>query len=326
VDLERRWRIMKNHTATHLLHAALRKTLGPHVHQKGSLVAPDRLRFDFTHTSPMTDAEVEEVEMVVNEHILHDEQVNIHQDIPIAEAKSRGAMALFGEKYGDKVRMVEIPDVSLELCGGTHLQHTSQAGLFKIMSETGVSSGVRRIEAVTGAGVLALMKEQEERLELAAKALKSNPRDLLVAIDKLQIQRASLEKQVQQLKSGGSDRRSELQEQMVDGVKLLTGVVPDADGETLSLLADRAASGNGSMVVVVGSNLDGKAVLTVKVTPDLVKRGVHAGVIVREAAKITGGGGGGRPDFAQAGGRDASKLTDALAAVPDLVKQQLGAK
>jgi alanyl-tRNA synthetase len=320
VDAERRRHIMRNHTATHLLQAALRTVVGEHVHQKGSLVAPDRLRFDFTHTQPVTPEELERVEALVNEEILADAPVAVHQDIPIAEAKARGAMALFGEKYGDHVRMIEIPGFSLELCGGTHLQRTSQVGLFKIVSEGGVSAGVRRIEAVTGRGAIDFVNDVENRLEQVAGLLKSNPRDVLIAAEKLTKERADLQKQIQKLKTQGAGS-ADLNTESVAGVTLVTGKL-QGDAESLSALADRTAQQQKSAVVVLAGENEGKVVFVAKVTPDLVQRGFHAGSIVREVAKAAGGGGGGRPDFAQAGGRDASKIGEALAKARELVEQQ----
>ncbi len=323
VDAERRAHILRNHTGTHLLHAALRDVLGAHVHQKGSLVAPDRLRFDFTHTQPMSTEQVRRVEEIVNERILDDADVKVHEDVPLAEAKSRGAMALFGEKSGDRVRMIEIPGFSLELCGGTHLRHTSQIGIFKIVSESGIAAGVRRIEAVTGAAAYRLVNEREDSLSQVAELLKTNPRDVLAAVERLQAQRTQLEKQVQQLKSGAGAGSVAFEEQEVAGTLLMTGSIPDADSETLSNMADRAAQKKGSAIVVLGSASNGKVTFVAKATPDMVKRGIHAGNLVREVAKIAGGGGGGRPDFAQAGGKDPEKLPDALAAVSALVQQQV---
>jgi alanyl-tRNA synthetase len=322
IDAERRRHIKRNHTATHLLHAALREALGGHVHQKGSLVAPDRLRFDFTHTQPMTDEEIRRVEERVNALILDDRDVLVHQDIPLEEAKARGAMALFGEKYSDRVRMIEIPGCSLELCGGTHLARTSQAGLCKILSETGIASGVRRIEAVTGAGAYQYINEHEETLDRLARLLKTSPRDVLTAAEKLVQQRAQLEKQLQQLKTGAISTQADLEPKEVAGILVVAARIPNADGATLSALVDRAAQKHRSAVIVLGSATDGKVTFAARVTPDLVQRGFHAGNLLREVAKVTGGGGGGRPDFAQAGGRDASKLPDALAKVEELVRQQ----
>ncbi len=323
VNREQRLATMRNHTATHLLQAALRKVLGGHVYQKGSSVSPERLRFDFTHSSPMTDAQIHEIEEIVNAQSLADTGVIIHTDIPVAEAKERGAMALFGEKYGDKVRMVEVPGFSLELCGGTHLNHTSQVGLCKIVAETGVAAGVRRIEAVTGSGANAYVNRKEETLAHLAGVLKTNVHDVATALDKLISQNRELTQQVRQLKSGqGVAQAAELAPTTVSGVAVVCQAIPSADVETLSNLADRTAQHLGSAVVVLGSVNEGKVTFVAKVTADLLSQGLHAGNLVREVAKIAGGGGGGRPDFAQAGGRNPDKLEEALASVPGLVAAQ----
>ena len=326
VDSTRRRHIMRNHTATHLLQAALRQVLGGHVHQKGSLVAPERLRFDFTHTQPMTPEEIKHIEEIVNAHVLEDTEVTIFTDIPIAEARARGAMALFGEKYGDSVRMVEIPGFSLELCGGIHLDHTSQVGLFKIVSESGVASGVRRIEAVTGAGAYEFVQKREETLAQIAGLLKANTNDVLTATERLLAQRQDLEKQNRQLRTGGgSAQATELTPQDLDGVAVVVKQLDNADPEMLANLADTTAQKLHSAVIVLGTVNAGKVSFAAKVTPDLIAQGVHAGNLVREVAKITGGGGGGRADFAQAGGRDPGKLAEALAAVPSLITAQRAA-
>jgi alanyl-tRNA synthetase len=323
VDAERRRHILRNHTATHLLHAALRRVLGTHVHQKGSLVAPDRLRFDFTHTQPMTPEELQQVEEMVNAHVLADEEVRVYTDVPFAEAKARGAMALFGEKYGDRVRMIEIPEFSLELCGGTHLSRTSQVGLFKITQETGIAAGVRRIEAVTGAGAYRYVEETEKRLSEIARLLKTSPRNVVPAVERLVQQRIQLEKQLHQLRASSADSTGQLAMHEAKGVRIITGPVTHADPEAMAALADRTVQQyREGTVVVLGAVSDGKVLFTAKITPDLVKRGLHAGNLVREVAKIAGGGGGGRPDFAQAGGRDPSKLEEALQKVAELVAKQ----
>lgn len=323
VNREQRLATMRNHTATHLLQAALRKVLGGHVYQKGSSVSPERLRFDFTHSSPMTDAQIHEIEEIVNAQSLADTEVIIHTDIPVAEAKERGAMALFGEKYGDKVRMVEVPGFSLELCGGTHLSHTSQVGLCKIVAETGVAAGVRRIEAVTGSGAYAYVNRKEETLAHLAGILKTNVHDVATVLDKLISQNRELTQQVRQLKSGqGVAQVAELTPNTVSGIAVVCQAIPAADVETLSNLADRTAQHLGSAVVVLGSVNEGKVTFVAKVTADLLSQGLHAGNLVREVAKIAGGGGGGRADFAQAGGRNPDKLEEALASVPALVTAQ----
>ena len=324
VDGGRRRSIMRNHTATHLLQAALREVLGTHVHQKGSLVGPDRLRIDFTHGQPISTIELARIEQKVNTQILADSDVVVHNDLPIAEAKLRGAMALFGEKYGERVRMVEIADYSRELCGGTHLTHTSQIGLFKITSQSGVSAGVRRLEAVTGEAALNHVNRQEETLQQAADALKVNSADLIAAVERIKTHQSELEKQVRQLKSGApAAQPADLKPQIVDGVPLISMKLDGADGEAVANLADRAVKQFGSLAIVLGSVSDGKLSFAAKVTPDLVSRGIHAGNLVREIARIAGGGGGGRADFAQAGGKDPGKLQDALDAVPGIIASQL---
>lgn len=323
VDARRRRQIMRNHTATHLLQAALRQVLGGHVHQKGSLVAPDRLRFDFIHGQQVTSDELHRIEQIVNAQILEDSDVTVDVDVPIEEARGRGAMALFGEKYGEHVRVVTIPGFSLELCGGTHLTHTSQVGLFKILSETGVSSGVRRIEAVTGQAAYDYVNRQEEKIAVVASLLKSNPNDIVMAAEKLLQQRQELEKQNRQLKAGGMAQSEDLMAMDVHGIPVVVHRMDGADGETIANLVDRTAQKLGSAVIIIGSLTDGKATFAAKVTKDLVGQGLHAGNLVREIAKITGGGGGGRPDFAQAGGRDPGKLQAALDAVPRLIESQL---
>ncbi|NLI01343.1 MAG: alanine--tRNA ligase [Chthonomonadales bacterium] len=322
VDRARRASILRNHTATHLLHAALRQVLGTHVHQKGSLVAPERLRFDFTHTKPMTDEEIRAVEDLVNEQVLNDRPVTAQTGVSLDEARRRGAMALFGEKYGDTVRVVEVPGFSMELCGGTHLERTSQVGLFKIVSETGVAAGVRRVEALTGSGAWEHVKHLEDTVRAVAATLRAPQGDVLQAAARLVAQRAEMEKQLRQLRSG-SVRADDLQTTTVHGVTLVTGSVAGADPQTIAALADRAVSHHRSAVVLVGGSDDSRVLFVAKVTPDLVKRGAHAGNLVREVARIVGGNGGGKPEFAQAGGKDPSKLEAALEAAAEIVARQL---
>ena len=324
VDASRRRSIARNHTATHLLQAALREVLGTHVHQKGSMVSPDRLRFDFTHSQPISAAEVSRIEQIVNAHVLRDTDVVVHVDLPIAEAKARGAMALFGEKYGEHVRMIEVGDFSRELCGGTHIRHTSQIGLLKVAGQSGVSAGVRRIEAVTGEAALEHVNRQEETLLRIAEIFKTNPADVAGAAERIKAQQVELEKQVRQLKStGGATKSADLKPVLVKDAPVISLALEGADAETVANFADRTAKELGSVAIVIGSINSGKVSFAAKVTPDLVARGVHAGNLVREVAKIAGGGGGGRPDFAQAGGKDPEKLQQALDAVVGLVESQL---
>ncbi len=322
VDAPRRDRITRNHTATHLLHAALRSVLGKHVTQAGSYVGPDRLRFDFTHGKGMSDAELAEVEQIVNEQVLKNTLVTIYQDLPIAEAKARGAMALFGEKYGDKVRMVEIGEFSKELCGGIHVGHTGQIGLFKIGHESSAASGVRRIEALTGEGAYEWILEMVEGLHQATGKLKLPPKsgikDVLNGIDRLfETQRDlkhRLEKARTQAPAAGPGNI-----QTIGSVELAVEALKDGDAKDATALADQLAANQPSRVVLVGAVSEGKITFVCKVGADALAKGAHAGNIVREVAKIAGGGGGGRPDFATAGGKDPSKLDEALAAAAGLV-------
>jgi len=315
IDFNRRMRIMRNHTATHLLHAALRQVLGKHVTQAGSYVGPDHLRFDFTHGKPMTPEEVARVEFIVNEQALWNAPVRVYADVPIDEARARGAMALFGEKYGDRVRMIEIADFSRELCGGTHLRSTGEIGLFKITSESSAASGVRRIEAVTGEGAYAWVLEQTGLFYEAASRLRTSPRDVLQAIDRLQDQvrdeRRKREKAETALARGDSGGTAETQE--IKGVFLWTRKFEGVDPKVAASAVDDAVAQNPNLVAlcaVVGERIQ----LICKAGPAAVAKGAHAGNLIKQAAPIVGGGGGGRPEFATAGGKDASKVDAALAA------------
>ncbi len=322
VDAGRRTSIMRNHTATHLMQAALRKVLGEHVHQKGSLVAPDRLRFDFTHGQPVSYSQLREVEVLVCAEIYRDLPVSVHVDIAIEQAKQRGAMALFGEKYGDKVRMVEVPDFSLELCGGTHVQSTAQIGIFRIVSESGSSSGVRRIEAVTGQYANSYLADRENTLAQIISALKSGSGDPVAATEKLVNRNRELEKQIKQLQTSGN--AVTLPEPVdVQGVPLITAQVAGLDAEALGLLAESTVKRLGSGAVVLGAEVDGKAVFAAKISPDLVARGVNAGTLMRDISRSIGGGGGGKPDFATAGARDTAKIQEALNLTAELLNSGL---
>ena len=316
IDAARRGNVQRNHTTTHLLHKALQVILGPHVQQRGSLVAPDRLRFDFSHDHKMTDAEQRQVEGIVNEKILDDIPVRTFEK-PIEEARQMGATMLFGEKYGDVVRVVQAGDFSLEFCGGTHLRQTSQAGLFKIVSEGSSQAGVRRIEAVTGKPALMRTLDQERLLSDIAGTLKTSPASAPASVEKLQADLRQAQRELAALqKAAAGGQVEELSENAKDvgGFKLVVHAVGEgADADTLRTLADELLNRLKSGVVILGGAGGGKVSLAVKVSKDLVGRGLHAGNIVREAAKVAGGGGGGRPDFAQAGGKDPSKLAEALA-------------
>lgn len=324
IDLERRRRIMRHHTTTHLLHAALRNVLGKHVSQAGSLVAPDRLRFDFTHGAPMTKDEIATVERMVNEQILAESPVIIHEHVPLAEARERGAMALFGEKYGDSVRMVEIPGFSLELCGGTHLGNAIQAGLFKIVHEGSVASGVRRIEALTGDALLDWLSEREATLEEASHLASTTVTELPKAIERLKDRIKEEQREVQRLRASQmAGKNNEATTIAVAGLQVaqieLDGADPKSLGAAVDALADQGAS-----VAIGVSNADGKALWVVKCKPDAIAKGLKAGDIVKKLAEMTGGGGGGRPDFAQAGGRDPSKIESAVKMIGTVLSELAG--
>jgi len=328
VDAERRWDIMRNHTATHLLHRALRMHLGEHVHQAGSLVAPDRLRFDFTYDKPLTEEEIKKIEATVNEAILADYPVRI-QYKKLDEAIREGAMALFGEKYGDIVRTVSLGDEkfsSYELCGGTHVQRTAEIGPFVIVSEGSTGRGVRRIEALTGHEAVRFIEERLDILERVAGILHTPVENLVQKVSDLKEQVGQLQREVQKLRQ---QMLSQQARQMTDaareigGMKVLALKVDAASVDEMRRLADDLRNKLGSGVVVLGAILNEKPLLIAAATPDAVQKGVHAGDIVKALAPIIGGGGGGRPNMAQAGGRDAAKLAEALDAAYQVVASQL---
>ncbi|MBJ6362995.1 alanine--tRNA ligase [Paenibacillus sp. MAHUQ-46] len=316
--------IVKNHTATHLLHKALKQVLGDHVNQAGSLVQAERLRFDFSHFGSISESELAEIEKRVNEQIWLGTPVVIESK-PVAEAKAMGAMALFGEKYGDVVRVVQVSDYSIELCGGCHVQNTSEIGLFKLLSESGIGSGVRRIEAVTGKQAYTYMDGQLDLLKQAAELLKSNASDVPKRIEGLyaQVKELSREKESLQAKLGRIEAGSlETQAKNVHGVTLLAASVNAGGMEALRGIADELKGKLSSAVIVLGAVQEEKVNLVVSVSDDLVKKGFHAGKLIKEIAAACGGGGGGRPDMAQAGGKDPSKLVDALKLAEELVSSQ----
>jgi Ser-tRNA(Ala) deacylase AlaX len=324
VDCTVRLATARNHTATHLLHKALREVLGDHVHQSGSSVDAQRLRFDFSHMSAVTAEELAQVEQKVNEVILQAIPVTIFET-GIDEAKALGFTALFGEKYGDVVRCVQVGDYSMELCGGTHLDNISQVGLFKIVSEGAVAAGVRRIEAVTGMGAYQYTLQKEQLVGELSKALKANEKDIVARVEQLAAQNKDLEKQIAQLHAEASKGQVDgllSQVKEVAGVKLLACEVEAADMNSLRDMSDMFRDKLGSGVVVLGAKSESGVNLIVAATKDLTKEGIHAGNIIKEIAKVTGGGGGGRPDMAQAGGKDYSKLADALALAEQLVAAQ----
>ena len=326
VDRERRCGTALNHTATHLLHYALRRTLGDHVKQAGSLVAPDRLRFDFTHFSQVESETLREIETIVNERIRENVPVDI-AEMDAEAAFQSGATALFEEKYGDRVRVITLDDFSKELCGGTHTSATGNIGLFRIVSETSVSAGVRRIEALTGAKALEHAQKETALLHQAAGMLKERPETLTDRIEKMVANQRALEKEIERLKAkmatmSVGEARDEYR--TANGVKVLTKVVEVDRPAALRDLADKLKTRIGSGVVVLGAASEGKAMLIVAVTQDLTDR-FHAGKIIKEAAAVVGGGGGGRPDMAQAGGPDPKQLDAALEKAFSVVSEMAGA-
>ncbi len=326
VDSQRRARIKRNHTATHLLHAALRQVLGTHVTQAGSYVGPENLRFDFTHGKGMTDAEKQEVERIVNEQILANTDVVTYVDLPIAEARAKGAMALFGEKYGDKVRMVEVGEFSKELCGGIHVRTTGEIGQFRIVSENSAASGVRRIEAITGEAAYALALEDSLKLQEIADALKANPKEVVNAVHKslesLKEERKKREKAEMAALSGGGGAEAAAVE--VNGVALWVRNFGEVDQKIASQAVDNEAAQHPNQVTIAAVIANGKPVFICKAGKDAVAKGAHAGNLLKEIAKIAGGGGGGRPDFATAGGREISKVEEAISKAEELLRAQLG--
>ncbi len=312
-DLERRQSTARNHTATHLLHAALRKLIGPHVRQAGSLVSPDCLRFDFTNFGALKRDELKAIEKAANAAVL--DNIEVKTDVlPYEQALEKGALAFFGEKYGDTVRLVGVQGVSAELCGGTHVRRTGDIGLIKVLSESSVAAGVRRIEAVTGEKALESVVGAEGALRDAAEALKSPPLEIADRIKKLMLRQKELEKEIERLKSAGSSASSDaLLERVrtVSGIKVLSTVVHGAGREELRNLADELRSRLKSAVVVLASGADSKAILLVAVTKDLCSS-VSAGEIIRRLAPIVGGKGGGRPDMAEAGGNQPERLNEAV--------------
>ncbi|MBA2306136.1 MAG: alanine--tRNA ligase [Acidobacteria bacterium] len=326
VDERTRDATRRNHTATHLLHAALRQALGPHVKQAGSLVAPDRLRFDFVHFSAVTHEQLDEIERIVNLQIVRNTAVTT--DVKSTqEAMAAGAMALFGEKYGDRVRVVSIPGFSMELCGGTHVGATGDIGPFVITEETGVAAGVRRIEAQTGMGALAWTQQQREAFARLVALLNTSPAQAVDVVQRLQTETKRLSREVEQLKmsaalGGGSGTQSVDEPRIVDGVKLLTKRVANLEKGALRGLSDTLRDRLVSGVVVLASESDGKVTLVVAVSKDLTDR-VKAGALVKALAPIIGGAGGGRPDFAEAGGKHPEKIEELLTAATDALRSAL---
>ncbi len=325
VDKARRTDICRNHTATHILDKALRDVLGSHVAQAGSLVEDGRLRFDFSHFEAMTAEQIKETERIVNQKILESIDVTV-QELPIEEAKKIGAIALFGEKYGDVVRVVSVGDYSIEFCGGTHLTNTSQCGLFKIISEGGVAAGVRRIEAVTGKGVLEYIENNDKLIVNTAAALKTNQiHEIDKKAESLFTQNRELEKQIDGFKEKMAAAKAS---NIMAGIKhigdinLLTAQVDGMGADEMKSMADKVKAEVPNSVAVMGALTDGKITFVAMASKDAVKMGVHCGNIIKEITAIAGGRGGGKPDMAQGGGAEANKIDDALARVDEIVEAQ----
>jgi alanyl-tRNA synthetase len=316
----------RNHTATHLLHAALRQVLGTHVKQAGSLVAPDRLRFDFVHFQPLSPDEINRIEQIVNEQIVRNTAVQTEVR-STDEAIKSGAMALFGEKYGDQVRVVTVPGFSVELCGGTHVRATGDIGPFIIVAESGVAAGVRRIEAFTGLGALAWTQQRRASIGRIVDALHIGEDQALETIERLQGEVKRLNRDVSQLKTkmamGGGGQTAEEEATSVAGIAVARRKVTDLDKDALRALADSLKAKIKSGVVVLANQSDGKVQVVVAVTSDLTGR-VKAGQIVKELAPMVGGGGGGRPDFAEAGGKQPENIDEMLTAAPGVIQKLLG--
>ncbi len=322
VDRLRRDAAMLNHSATHILHYALRDVLGSSVHQAGSLVDPDKLRFDFAHQGPVKVDALATIEEEINARIRENAEVMV-EEMAYDDAIKAGALAFFGDKYGDRVRVVRMGDFSVELCGGTHISRTGDVGMFKLEAESGVAAGVRRIEAVTGQGALETIRKREKILDEIGAQLGARDGAAIERLEKLLAREKELEKKLrameQKLASGAGGAADEEQVRDVGGVKVVTRRLDGVDPRTMREMADRMRQKHGSAVVALGSDLgDGRVALLVAVTPDLTSK-IKAGDIIKNLAPIVGGTGGGRPDLAQAGGRDASKLDEALAKVAALV-------
>ncbi|MDR2903046.1 MAG: alanine--tRNA ligase, partial [Clostridiales bacterium] len=323
-DGERRLQTARNHSATHLMQKALRDVLGNHVEQAGSYVSYERLRFDFTHFSAMTPEEIARVEATVNDKIFEALDIS-SKETSIAEAKAAGAMALFGEKYGDTVRMVNMGGYSIELCGGTHLKNTAQIGLFKILSETGVAAGVRRIEAVTGKGAIAYYHQVEDQLNEVSALLKTTPDNLYKRAESYITKVRDLTKELDQFRSkmAGNLIGDLLNtKESVEGIDVIAQSVDNLDMGGLRELGDKLKDQLKSGVILLAGGKEGKYNLLAMATDDVVKQGINAGAIIKEAAAAAGGTGGGRPNMAQAGVKDNSKIAAALAKAKEIIKAQ----
>ncbi|KGK88413.1 alanine--tRNA ligase [Clostridium sp. HMP27] len=321
VNEPRRNNIRRNHTATHILHASLRKILGEHIQQAGSYVDSERLRFDFNHFQGLTEEEIKEVETLVNENIMKVSGV-VTEVKSIEDAKKSGATALFDDKYAEDVRVVNVGDFSKELCGGTHVTNSGEIGLFKIISESGVAAGIRRIEAFTGLNAIKYVEEKEKTLKEAAALLKTSEREILSKISSQLNEMKTKDKEIAELKSklaSGSEDEILNSIKEVNGIKVVTGALSGVDANALRDLADKLRNKIESGVVVLGSNADEKVQFVAMATKDVIAKGIHCGKIIKEVASVAGGGGGGRPDMAQAGGKLPEKLEEAIGVVETIV-------
>ena len=326
VDSVRRAAIARNHSATHLMQKALKNVLGDHVQQAGSYVDESRLRFDFSHYEALTKEQIAEVEKIVNNEIYHADEV-ICREMPIKEAKKLGAMALFGEKYGEIVRVVKMGDFSVEFCGGTHVANTSNIGAFKIISETSAAAGVRRIEAITGLGVISAFNDQESVIEMEASMLKSNPSDIISKIAALQSEVKELAKEIEKMKSklaGGELDNIKKDAVDIKGTKLLRGTFKGADVNTVRKINDTLREEYNNVVCVMATEFGGKVMLITAADKEAVKCGAHCGMLVKEIASKIGGSGGGKPESAQAGGSEAGGINAALDAAKEVLEKQIG--
>jgi alanyl-tRNA synthetase len=327
VDAERRADITRNHTGTHLLHAALRHRLGTHVQQRGSLVAPDRLRFDFAHDQKVSDEQLREIVVEVNEIILANYRVHAEEK-PLTQARKEGAMALFGEKYGERVRTIVIAEngqrYSYELCGGVHVNETAEIGPFIIVSEGSVSAGIRRVEALTGHGALKYVQDKLDTLGSISVRLGATPEQVAERVASLQEEVAASKKQIEQLQRQVARQRFEEMIGRLESINGVQALFTQVDGVAIDNLREMADWFRGKVksgVLVLGSVVDDRPQLVVAVTDDLTQKGLHAGNLIKELAKMIGGGGGGRPTMAQAGGKDSSKLAETLDSARKLVAQ-----
>jgi alanyl-tRNA synthetase len=322
VDPKHRQKIKLNHSATHILHSVLRRELGQHVRQAGSLVTPERLRFDFNHSGAIADEQLALIETKVNQHIREDAGVSI-QEVSYDEAIRHGALAFFGDKYGDRVRVVQIGDFSTELCGGTHVRASGEIGIFKLQSEGGVAAGVRRVEAFTGQGALDLIHNYEQRLKEIGNLVRGSADDAVDKVKKLLERQKELEREIEKLRGQfEKDQIPELlaKQSSVNGTKFLISQVDGVDAKQLRDIADQLKEKIGSGVVVLASAGAANVNLVASVSKELTQR-YHAGNIIKELAGIVGGGGGGRPEFAQAGGKEPAKIAAALKRAEELIRE-----